>query len=712
LKLIKATVGWSLEEWHGYVYLAQQTAHRLIDGTRSERQQYLSALFNLQGMDRLHLHFKEKADSLDTTVERYRTAQTELSVKMSLLQGRSSAELDQELHKAVQELTEVRKELAQAELVSRLSEERKNLMEKIGSAVQEDLSKLRDLLTVEQEHQAERQTLLRALQTLEVNLATVPDEAPLELPPDLKAVLSADLPDEKWLLTEIQTLEALDRTTALPSTFQPPVLPSNFQEVLRTAAQDAGKLQREIKQIQSRPPSPQAPRPTAEQLESAHTKLSSLQQEARDLERRIERLKFNKAECDQCGTVLDTANRAGELGTAQTDLESVQDAVLVFSKKRKALLDADSAWRAHDALGPDRSEELPELQRLVDLEVQRIQYQELEGRQNLWQARQEAEVKLKALPEFKQQSELIRKRARYRLLETEHQEHQKRKESFQALRQKQESLTQKLADLPDRAGPISTLQARIVAAESREVLKKRLVEVETELGSLPKTQDAGALSERRATLEGRKGQIEQEKREIDGLVVSIQKLQAEIQEGERSFRMQQLYGLLAKGYGKAGILRERQLSKFSSYLESALRAHTLKQLPKHMFRIQVDDGIDIEASKDGGRFYDVKFMSGGEKGALSVAFLFALDDLLPPDRRTNLKILDEIEGAFDAAKQQDFTATTLPRLKERVETLVVISHSAHADAGVFDRTWEIQQGAVVDTTGDLREWEIETPQAV
>src|SRR5690606_34266622 len=105
-----------------------------------------------------------------------------------------------------------------------------------------------------------------------------------------------------------------------------------------------------------------------------------------------------------------------------------------------------------------------------------------------------------------------------------------------------------------------------------------------------------------------------------------------------------------------------QLSKFSRYLEETLLSHTIRQLPQHRFKIVVDDGIDIMTSKNGGPYYDVRTMSGGEQGALSVAFLFALDDLLPPDRRTSLKIVDEAESAFDVEKQKDFSEFTLPAL--------------------------------------------------
>jgi len=192
---------------------------------------------------------------------------------------------------------------------------------------------------------------------------------------------------------------------------------------------------------------------------------------------------------------------------------------------------------------------------------------------------------------------------------------------------------------------------------------------------------------------------------------AIQELQVKIQELEGKSSKQKLYAILAKGYGKAGQLRERQLSKFSKYLEQALLGHTIKQFPSHRFKIVVDDGIDILTSKNGGKFYDVCNMSGGEKGDLSVAFLFTLDDLLPPSRRSSLKICDEVESHFDKDRQKDFIQHTLPALKKRAETVIMISHSAAAQYGSFDAIWEVRDGKITETKAELREFEEEVAAA-
>jgi DNA repair exonuclease SbcCD ATPase subunit len=182
-------------------------------------------------------------------------------------------------------------------------------------------------------------------------------------------------------------------------------------------------------------------------------------------------------------------------------------------------------------------------------------------------------------------------------------------------------------------------------------------------------------------------------------------LEKEIASQESVYREQKKCEILAKNYGKAGKIRQLHLKKFSGFLEEALLCHTYRLLPEHRFQIVVDDGIEIKTSKNGCPAYDVKLMSGGEKGALSIAFLFALDDLLPPDRKTSLKILDEAESNYDKERKIDFTEYMLPELRNRAETIVVISHTEMDDQGVFDRIWKVQDGAVQDISGEVREFE-------
>jgi DNA repair exonuclease SbcCD ATPase subunit len=83
-------------------------------------------------------------------------------------------------------------------------------------------------------------------------------------------------------------------------------------------------------------------------------------------------------------------------------------------------------------------------------------------------------------------------------------------------------------------------------------------------------------------------------------------------------------------------------------------------------------------------------MSSGEFNRASRVLLFSQLELIPPNKRTNLLILDEIEGHLDEAGMTAFCEIVLPKLKETFpdKTIVVISHlGSLAQAGVLDHIW-------------------------
>jgi ABC-type siderophore export system fused ATPase/permease subunit len=64
--------------------------------------------------------------------------------------------------------------------------------------------------------------------------------------------------------------------------------------------------------------------------------------------------------------------------------------------------------------------------------------------------------------------------------------------------------------------------------------------------------------------------------------------------------------------------------------------------------------------------------------------------------------VDEVESAFDNEKRPAFIAATLPELKKRAKTMIVISHSPEADSGNFDVSWEIKNGYLAETLSENR----------
>jgi DNA repair exonuclease SbcCD ATPase subunit len=92
--------------------------------------------------------------------------------------------------------------------------------------------------------------------------------------------------------------------------------------------------------------------------------------------------------------------------------------------------------------------------------------------------------------------------------------------------------------------------------------------------------------------------------------------------------------------------------------------------------------------------YPISSLSSGEFNRAVRVLLFSQLELIPPNKDTNLLILDEIEGHLDEAGLTAFVEVVLPKLREIFprKTIVVISHeSSLQNAGVIDRMWLVER---------------------
>jgi len=88
--------------------------------------------------------------------------------------------------------------------------------------------------------------------------------------------------------------------------------------------------------------------------------------------------------------------------------------------------------------------------------------------------------------------------------------------------------------------------------------------------------------------------------------------------------------------------------------------------------------------------YPIACLSAGEYNRAARVLLFSQLELIPPNKKTNLLCLDEIEGHLDEAGMTAFTEVVLPKLKETFpeRTIVVISHQSSIQTSeCLDHLW-------------------------
>jgi DNA repair exonuclease SbcCD ATPase subunit len=145
-------------------------------------------------------------------------------------------------------------------------------------------------------------------------------------------------------------------------------------------------------------------------------------------------------------------------------------------------------------------------------------------------------------------------------------------------------------------------------------------------------------------------------------------------------------------YGPKG-LRVIQLQKVMDLILSVLPAYTSRMFngQSFSFRSEVDAGsIYIYATRtdsEGTYENDISTLSGGEAARMAVCLTFAAAKARLSDKRSNMVVLDEVDGQVDKYGKFLFVNELLPMMKEEFSSVFVISHSAETNqAAIFDES--------------------------
>lgn len=709
-KFVVDLLGWSIDEWYGYVYLAQRTSHKLINGTNSERQRYLSSLFNLDPLDTISEHYSQKAVESQEKIRQIDLKKNELEVVQRMLEGygpkdeiigrlgdlESALEqknLSLETSRAYQlKFDELQNLLTQAQGIERFPETIDTL-EKTLERLRAEEQAIRDIRSKQQYNEQQ-------IQTVRAKLVVLPRT---ELPEDYERIMAS--PDISVEQENLRLREAKTAKLYLNRFLTPPtavVVPENAEEILQYPDIDLNRTKADIQKIEARPLPPAMNRPNDEILDELRMDFSNANSKIQFLHDRRAQLMMEGV-CPTCATELDPGKQAEHRAKVDAELEETELEKKQISSMLADLTLAQKAWNQYDLLGPDRTEELPALKLSVEQYELKQRVRTLIEELKSFEEYQVNLVRAEQISAIEVAIQTYQKKLQYRELKDKIQEAENLLGQLRQFQEQGEEITKQLEGLSDPTKEISETNNRIKIKRDLMGLEEKIGVLQAE-GYKDVSQTVEVLEQEVSKIQMQAGQENANLEKVMELTDQVNSLIEEISSQQDVYRRQVKYSVLAKAYGKAGKIRQGLLAKFSKYLEDALACHTFRQLPNHRFRIQVDDGISIQASKNGSEYYDVATCSGGEQGVLSGALLFALDDMLPQDRRSGLKVIDEAESAFDQERKVDFIEHMLPEMKKRAETVIVISHTEIDDQTVFDRTWEVRDGKVNDVSGEIREF--------
>lgn len=202
-----------------------------------------------------------------------------------------------------------------------------------------------------------------------------------------------------------------------------------------------------------------------------------------------------------------------------------------------------------------------------------------------------------------------------------------------------------------------------------------------------------ALQQRQIDL----GKVETENSRLVKLNSQIQELKVKLDGMEVLKKGQYYWQKMVEAYGSKG-LRVQQLQKIMDTVLQRLPYYTsilFEDKNLSFFHNCDSSNIDILAKRvnDSEEYtHDISSLSGGEKRALSVAFVLTLADCVNANKRSNILILDEVDSNLDASAQFRFVNHLLPILKEQYESVFLITHSEEIQqAAVYDKIWTVKK---------------------
>lgn len=646
--------GLSHKEFHGCVYLAQGESHTLINGTPSERQNYLSSLF---GLDR----FDELKDKVNSNLKRSNQDLAEL------------AKIEGELASTVRSIEDL-DTIENLDFHLQTLDEAQQLGEE--KLAQADKTKKDCLLKLQQA--AQRTVLLQEIEEngydkedLEDDLDQVDDE------------LKSCKAQERSLTEACQVWKSYEKCKNRLDDLSPP---DEDLEVLQTKLE---KLTTERERLK-------ALKPQVERRQVLETKLADMPNIEIDIEEEAKR----KQQCidslanarSQITLVKETLTKYTQLDTAicptcgqDVDQEHVQNEVDSLNEKlqvqRKIVTSSKQDLKEIEdriSLHEKQSKIKVELNNLPDIKDFDVQ---------LKKVRTELKITKADFDCAKDYAQVQEELSRIELPDTPHEECQS--DLDQLLKR-----IQKAADRRDGIKQALTLLAKAEAIEEiDEDLHARKLSIAEET--------VKDLRPALMTLASKTALMKEQRRSRLRLEKEQAKLEAELSNLDKLKHENYILQTLSKAVPK---LKKRQLHQVVSAIRDVLPRYTsimYTESPPVHFVLDEDkeDAIDIQMERtlydpDTGHNSKIRIpvagLSGGEKKRLSVSLLFTLHDLLAPSKRIDLLILDEVDDGLDSLGVSSLMSI-VKHCKETYGTVIMTSQRAEISGTAFDKVWTVKK---------------------
>ena len=222
-----------------------------------------------------------------------------------------------------------------------------------------------------------------------------------------------------------------------------------------------------------------------------------------------------------------------------------------------------------------------------------------------------------------------------------------------------------------------------------------LTEIEDEKKTV--TEDLAVLLSRVESLNEFKGVLRTQLSSLTNLKVQIGDLEIKVAKQETKESECKILELLNSFYSPTGFKIYELKKRCLKLIERANIWSNLSFQEKYEWSLSEDpEGIDFlirPINDPSTEAYSISLLSSGEYNRASRVLLISLLELTPPNKDTNLLILDEIEGHLDSAGTTAFVEMVLPKLREIFphKTIIVISHQSSLQNAGIDHLWLVER---------------------
>jgi len=160
--------------------------------------------------------------------------------------------------------------------------------------------------------------------------------------------------------------------------------------------------------------------------------------------------------------------------------------------------------------------------------------------------------------------------------------------------------------------------------------------------------------------------IEELKKRLDKTNEDLKEFQATVAQYDYISRH---YSYIHRKYNDRREAKSHVVAEYLPFFNGRLR--------HYLGRFELDVGVELtEALAIKTNKWKHKYLSGGERNSVNMAFMFSMFDLHEElyGRQCNVMVLDEVDGRLDEANVENFVDIVTNDIAQKVETILVISH--------------------------------------